>query len=137
MTNRWDALLAVQEHDTITDQLEHRKATLPDRGELERVMARNPFPEAESDPKTLHLGFLASVPNNPDLDKLETLKSDTERFRLIDTVFYLHAPDGIGRSKLAARAERLLGVPMTDRNWRTVVKLREMANELQAATPSR
>lgn len=98
--------------------------------ELARAMTRNPFPEAESEPKTLHLGFLASVPNNPDLDKLETLRSENERFRLIDKVFYLHAPDGIGRSKLAARAERMLGVPMTDRNWRTVAKLRQLANEL-------
>jgi predicted nucleic acid-binding Zn-ribbon protein len=39
MSSRWDSLLAVQEHDTVTDQLEHRKASMPDRGELERVMA--------------------------------------------------------------------------------------------------
>jgi predicted nucleic acid-binding Zn-ribbon protein len=39
MSGRWDALLAVQEHDTASDQLTHRKATLPDRAELERVMA--------------------------------------------------------------------------------------------------
>jgi uncharacterized protein (DUF1697 family) len=45
-------------------------------------------------------------------------------------VFYLYAPDGIGISKLAANVERLLGVPMTDRNWRTVCKIREMAQEL-------
>ncbi|HET8646920.1 MAG TPA: DUF1697 domain-containing protein, partial [Vicinamibacteria bacterium] len=81
-------------------------------------------------PTSLHLGFLASVPKNPDLDGLENLRSETERFRLIAGVFYLHAPDGVGRSKLAARAERLLGAPMTDRNWRTVCKLRDIANEL-------
>jgi len=45
-------------------------------------------------------------------------------------VFYLHAPDGIGRSKLAARIERLLGVDATARNWRTVTKVFEMANDL-------
>ncbi|MFZ3129366.1 MAG: DUF1697 domain-containing protein [Rhodoferax sp.] len=33
----------------------------------------------------------------------------------------------LGRSKLAASAERLLGVPMTDRNWRTVCKIMELA----------
>jgi len=42
-------------------------------------------------------------------------------------VFYLHTPDGFGTSKLAARAERLLGVATTARNWRTVTALREMA----------
>ncbi len=84
-------------------------------------------PEAESDPKTLHVGFLASAPKDADLKKLESFKSGSERFRLIDHAFYLHAPDGIGRSKLAANTERLLRVSMTDRNWRTVCKLMEMA----------
>jgi uncharacterized protein (DUF1697 family) len=97
---------------------------------LEQAIAKNPFPEAESAPTTLHLGFLASAPTNPDVKTLESLKNESEQFRLVDDVFYLHAPDGIGRSKLAARAERALGVPMTDRNWRTVCKIREMANEL-------
>ena len=35
---RWDDLLAVQEHDTSIDQLTHRRAHLPSRGELEQVM---------------------------------------------------------------------------------------------------
>src|SRR5690606_20553253 len=35
---RWDDLLAVQEHDTAADQLEHRKASLPARAELQQVM---------------------------------------------------------------------------------------------------
>jgi len=98
--------------------------------DIERAITKNPFPEAASHPQTLHAGFLASTPEKPDLKKLESLKSNRERFRLIDSVFYLHAPEGIGRSKLAANAEKLLGVPMTDRNWRTVCKIREMVQEL-------
>jgi uncharacterized protein (DUF1697 family) len=95
--------------------------------DIERAIRKNPFPEAASDPRALHAGFLASKPQKPDLKALERLKSGSEQFRLIDRVFYLHAPDGIGRSKLAARAEKLLGVPMTDRNWRTVCTIRDMA----------
>jgi uncharacterized protein (DUF1697 family) len=100
--------------------------------DVERAMKKNPFPEATTatDPRALHAGFLAATPEKPNLKALETLKSESERFRLIDKVFYLHAPDGIGRSKLAANVERLLGVPMTDRNWNTVCKIREMAQEL-------
>ena len=99
--------------------------------EMEKAIAGNPFPEAESESNTLHLGFLASMPTKPDLKKLENLKKDSERFLLKGTVFYLHAPEGIGRSKLAASSEKLLGVPMTDRNWRTVCKIRDMVNELE------
>jgi uncharacterized protein (DUF1697 family) len=98
--------------------------------DIERAIRKNPFPEAATDPTTLHAGFLASVPEKPNLRTLESLKSESERFQLIDKVFYLHAPGGIGRSKLAANAEKLLGAPMTDRNWRTVCKIRQMAQEL-------
>jgi len=91
-----------------------------------KAMADNPFPEAVDDPKSLHLGFLAEIPKHPDMDGLEALRQSSERYQLVDDVFYLHAPEGVGRSKLAASAEKLLGVPMTDRNWRTVSKIREM-----------
>jgi hypothetical protein len=71
----------------------------------------------------MHIHFLASVPKNPSFDALESVKSERERFVLKDGVFYLHVPDGIGRSKLAANVERVLGVSMTGRNWRTVCKI--------------
>jgi uncharacterized protein (DUF1697 family) len=82
--------------------------------EVERAIESNPFPNAESEPKTLHVHFLASMPKNPDLGALENLKSERERFALKDGVFYLHAPDGIGRSKLAANTETSLERVM---NW--------------------
>lgn len=97
--------------------------------EIERAVESNPFPEAESEPKTLHVHFLASEPKNPDLCSLERIKGDRERFALKEGFFYLHAPEGIGRSKLAANAERLLGVATTVRNWRTVCKVLTMAKE--------
>lgn len=95
--------------------------------EIEKAVESNPFPEAESEPKTLHIHFLASMPKNPDLDALGNIRSERERFVLKDGIFYLHAPEGVGRSKLAANVEKLLGVPMTGRNWRTVSKVLAMA----------
>jgi uncharacterized protein (DUF1697 family) len=97
-------------------------------GELEEALLSNPFPEAQSQPKTLHLSFLASVPEKPDLEVMENLKKDSERFALKGSVFYLHAPEGIGRSKLAANIEKLLGVPATSRNWRTVSNIMALAS---------
>ncbi len=94
---------------------------------LIRAIEENPFPEAETDPSCLHLGFLASKPINADMEKLQNIRKESERFHLSDNVFYLHAPEGVGRSKLAADAEKLLGVPKTDRNWRTVCKIRDLA----------
>jgi predicted nucleic acid-binding Zn-ribbon protein len=37
--SRWDALLVVQEHDTAADQLEHRRRNLPERAQLDQLMA--------------------------------------------------------------------------------------------------
>ena len=89
-----------------------------------------PVPDtAAAAPATLHLGFLDAPPPQPDLAKLARLRQASERFQLLDRVFYLHAPEGVGRSKLAAGAEKALGVPMTDRNWRTVEKIWALAGK--------
>jgi len=101
--------------------------------EIEAAMAANPFTHAVFNPSRLHLGFLASIPKSPNLQAIDKLRIPSESYQLIDRVFYLYAPDGIGRSKLAASTEKLLGVTMTDRNWNTVVKLVEMAEELSSS----
>ena len=97
------------------------------QAQLTRAVVANPYAGTGHEPKTMHLSFLAEKANTPDLDGLEALRSDTEAFTLADDVFYLYAPDGIGRSKLAAKVEKLLGVPITARNWRTVNKVLDMA----------
>jgi len=94
---------------------------------LAHAIESNPYPEAESEPNTLHLNFLASVPTAPDFEAMAKIQTETERFHLAGRVCYLHAPEGLGRSKLGAAMERLLGVPMTSRNWRTVRALMQLA----------
>ena len=79
-----------------------------------------------SHPKTLHFFFLAEPAVDPNTKALDDARSSTEYYKLTDHVFYLHAPDGIGRSKLAANAEKHLGVVTTARNYRTVDRLLSM-----------
>lgn len=95
--------------------------------ELEDAIKNNPFKTIEG--KTLHFFFLESNPVKPNLDELANVKSNSEEFTLDKRIFYLHAPDGVGRSKLAAKVEQALGVPVTARNWNTVSKLIEMAKQ--------
>ena len=94
---------------------------------LATAIHNNPFLNEAADLKHLQYYFMDQVPDNPDISAMERLCAPTEAFQLHGRVFYLHAPDGIGRSKLAERAERLIGVPMTARNGRTVAKLADMA----------
>jgi uncharacterized protein (DUF1697 family) len=71
--------------------------------------------------------FLGSKPHNPAHQRIEEMKSGSERYALVGKVFYLYAPDGIGRSKLAAGIEKALGVSVTARNWRSVIKINEIS----------
>ena len=89
----------------------------------------NPFPAAVKDPKSLHFFFLAQPSMNPDLERMQAAKKASEQYQLTDFTFYLHAPDGFHGSKLAAKAETLLGVDATARNFRTVDKLNELIQD--------
>lgn len=97
------------------------------RQELQRAIAANPFPQADADPKSLHLFFLSGPPQKSGLSKLRAMQASGEAFELKSRVFYLHTPHGFGASKLAATVERALGVDCTARNWRTCLKVRDLA----------
>jgi len=107
----------------------HPSIIVLDVKELDKAICANPFPDAEGNPKSLHLYFLTHTPKQPDLERLNQVKSASESFQLIGNVFYLYAPDGVGRSKLAAQVEKLVGVKATARNWNTVTKLLEMTHD--------
>ena len=95
------------------------------------AMDENPFPKATSEPKTLHVSFLETQRKNPDLDAIKAARAKTEHYVLTERAFYLHAPDGIARSRLAARAESWLGVRATARNWRSVEAIWKLASKLE------
>jgi uncharacterized protein (DUF1697 family) len=105
---------------------------LQDLKTYQAALAANPFPEAEAEPKSLHLFFMDAHPQSPNLEALERVKAPNERFELIDQVFYLHAPDGIGRSKLAEQMGKGWGVNITARNWRTASEVMTIANTIAA-----
>lgn len=100
---------------------------LLNRDELLNAAKNNPFDV--SNPKAVHFYFMNTKPQSPDLVKLEGLKTGQEDFKLAGKVFYLFAPGGIGRSKLAAKAEQALGIPATARNFNTVEQMIKLCNE--------
>ena len=91
------------------------------------VLDQSPFSVSTVDGNLLHFYFL-KVPVKTDVSNaLDDMRADSESWHLTDDVFYLFAPDGIGRSKLASKVEKTLGVPTTTRNFRTVQKLIKMS----------
>ena len=122
--------LAKRIEDSIETRQGFRPRTLILSGDaFDRVMLDNPFPEATADPTSLHVFFLAGPAVRFDAAAIASATVGNERYRLTERAFYLHAPSGIGTSKLARDVERLLGVPATARNWRTVVALSNLARE--------
>ena len=91
--------------------------------EFELAVAHNPYQNEIG--KTCHFYFCKDMPAL-DLTKIEALKMPSESYQLSGKVFYLHAPDGIGRSKLAAKIENCLGVSTTARNLNTVNKIAQL-----------
>jgi uncharacterized protein (DUF1697 family) len=93
--------------------------------QFRKAIEDNPF--GTHNGKVLHFFFLESYPEKPDIGRLEALKNSSEKFKLNESVLYLYAPDGVGRSKLAAAVEKSVGVSATARNWNTVSKLAALA----------
>ena len=95
-----------------------------------QIVAANPFACDKTDPKCLHVSFLKKPATAVRQDLLQKLAAPTEDYVLTEAAFYLRAPEGIGRSKLAAKVEQCLGVEATARNWRTTGKIDEMLRKL-------
>jgi uncharacterized protein (DUF1697 family) len=98
--------------------------------EFSVIAAENPFAKKVAEPKTLHIWFARDRIKNADSERIAALAATNETYHLTEKAFYLHAPNGIGRSKLAAGVEKCLGVEGTGRNWRTVGKIEEMISAL-------
>jgi uncharacterized protein (DUF1697 family) len=95
--------------------------------EILKAAACNPYASITDDPAKLHLGFMADEPDIIALEALRTKPRGTDQWTVADRIFYLHAPDGIGKSILVPFVERTLKVPVTFRKWRTVITLVNLA----------
>jgi uncharacterized protein (DUF1697 family) len=97
--------------------------------EISNALLANPFPQAESEPKTLHFYFLQRDEATLNEAEFQKFAAPNEQYCLKSGVFYFYAPDGIGRSKLAGKVEKLLGVPTTARNLATVIAVVDLARD--------
>jgi len=92
--------------------------------EMAAVVRDNPFPGVE--PTKLHVIFLSSDPAPGALDRVDAASFAPEEFVLAGRQLYLHLPNGMARTKLP-RALDVFPTPVTTRNWRTVLRLAELA----------
>jgi len=93
-------------------------------GDLEDVVARNPFADAaEARPNHLLVLFLETEPSPEQIATLLAHRGP-ERTAVVGREVFIDYVEGVGRSKLTpAVLERALRQPGTARNWNTVAKL--------------
>lgn len=101
------------------------------RDELADVVAHNPYADRSADPTHVHVGFMPGS-TKASLDGFDADRYAPEEARAIGRELFLYCPHGLGRSKLAEDLGRRKGPAGTMRNWRTVTKLLELADEVAA-----
>lgn len=103
------------------------------------LVAANPFPDAAAaDPGHLVVGLLKGRAGAEAWAELQRRIVGRERVQGAERHAYFLFPDGIGRSKLTnALIERVVGTPVTLRNWNTTLRLWELARAHAGPAPSR
>ena len=124
--------------NALSQRLEH--AVLQDYGfnvpvlirsvnELKNLYQENPFLNlADADLNALHLTFLSEKPKPEALKKINNQDYGPDFFELCENHVYLKIPGKYHESKLSnAFFEKKLRVTATTRNWKTLTKLIELA----------
>ena len=97
--------------------------------ELGETIRSNPFPDASED--WLHVLFMADRADAPRAAALDPDRSPPDAFVVHGREIYLQCPNGVGNTRLTnAWFDSKLATISTGRNWRTVVKLFELARAL-------
>lgn len=98
---------------------------------FQKIIDNCPYQKAANKaPKLVHLCFLAGNPAAGASDQFNEIKTAAEEFAFGKGVLYLHTPNGFLESKIAARADRILKIQNTSRNWSTVMKIRDLADTM-------
>ena len=100
--------------------------------DMRGVVARNPFgTRRDIEPAKLVVTFLADQPAVSACQKVLAMKTDPEELRIVGREMFIHFPLGMGRTKVpTAQIEKTLGTPGTGRNWNTVLKLLDIAEQM-------
>ncbi|NAY92073.1 DUF1697 domain-containing protein [Muricauda sp. JGD-17] len=95
------------------------------------ILESNPFAE-EKEKKGLYFVLLKETPNKERVSKFNNLKFEDEEYYIISTCVYLNCKAGYGKAKLNNNLiERKLKVEATTRNWKTMQKLLELAEQIK------
>ncbi len=97
------------------------------KAEFLSAIDNNPYLSYEG--KTVHFCF-CKKPITLNIANIDHIKDPSESYQVHGNTFYLHAPNGIGRSKLVSKIDACLGQQTTSRNLNTVNKIKAMVENI-------
>jgi uncharacterized protein (DUF1697 family) len=130
------ASLAKRIEDAIERTFKFRpRVVLRTREELRKAIAASPFASRRNlEPGKILVTFLADDPGAKGSAALTGLKGYPEELHLKGRELYIYFPNGAGKSKLPwASLAQSLETSGTARNWNSVTKMLEIAEDLEAA----
>ncbi len=100
------------------------------KNDFEKIVTENPFKDAITlEGNRLYFVLLKNVPEQMFVGALEQETYENQEFSITDSCVYLWCKNGYGKAKLDNNLlERKLKVQATTRNYRTMLKLLEMAS---------
>jgi uncharacterized protein (DUF1697 family) len=120
-----DLQRAIETQFSLSIQVIVRRAT-----DWPAYVSGNPYPDAcQSEPNHVMLALSKAPPKDDAVEKLRERAAREERIVQVGDALWIHYGGGMAKTKLSpALLDRLVGSPVTARNWRTVLKLHEMAS---------
>lgn len=95
--------------------------------ELRRIIASNPFDDDRADITQLHLTLLKEKPAPAHLDQTSAIRHDPDQFTIKGKEIFILCKGKYHQTKLTnAFFEKKLNTPTTTRNWKTILKLKEL-----------
>ncbi|MEO1652418.1 MAG: DUF1697 domain-containing protein, partial [Bacteroidota bacterium] len=96
--------------------------------DLESIIKGNPFLEKGKAIETLHLTFLSKIPSEEKREKIKSYDYAPDLFQIQGQEVYIYCEGKYHQTKLNNQFfEKKLGVSASTRNWKTLLKLKELA----------
>lgn len=97
--------------------------------EWEIAIETNPFLNEESNTNKLFITFLSESPSSELKDELSNMDFSPDKLETIDKCVYLYCERKYHETKMThSLIERKLKVKATARNWKTIMKLKELCD---------
>lgn len=98
--------------------------------EIEVAINQNPFYNDDTDIVHLHLTFLNEKPTEENQENADSYNYQPDKFKILKNNVFIYCEGKYHQSKLTNNFfEKKLKVNATTRNWKTVLKLKELSKQ--------